>query len=57
MLPGEGLHEQEEGFFEFVQSRSESAVEKWAQLLNYPILNMDETNPMEANVNFIIKQI
>lgn len=57
MLPGGDLHEQEEGFFEFAKSRSESAVEEWIQLLSCPILRIDGTKPIEENIGFIINQI
>ncbi len=57
MLPGGDLYEQEEEFFEFVKSRSESTVEEWIQLLNCPILRIDGTKPIEENIDFIINQI
>ncbi len=57
MLPGGDLHEQEEKFFEFVKSRSDSTVEEWIQLLSCPILRIDGTKPIEANIDFIINQI
>lgn len=56
-LPGGDLYEQEEEFFEFVKSRSESTVEEWIQLLNCPILRIDGTKPIEENIDFIINQI
>ena len=57
MLPGGDLHEQEEGFFEFVKSRAENTVKEWVQLLSCPILRIDGTKPVEENVDFIINQI
>ena len=57
MLPGGDLHEQEEEFFEFVKSREENMVEEWVQLLSCPVIRIDGTKPIEANIDFIIKQI
>lgn len=57
MLPGGDLHQTEEAFFEFVKSRSESTVEEWVQRLSCPIIRIDGTNPIEANINFTINQI
>ena len=57
MLPGGDLHEQEELFFDFVKSRAEDVVEKWAQSLPCPILRVDGTKPFEENVNFIMSRI
>ena len=57
MLPGGDLYEQEEEFFEFVKSRSESTVAEWIQLLSCPILRIDGTKPIEENIDFIINQI
>ena len=51
------MHEQEEKFFEFVKSRSESAVEEWIRLLSCPILRIDGTKPIEENIDFILNQI
>lgn len=57
MLPGGDLHEQEEGFFEFVKSRVENTVKEWVQLLSCPIIRIDGTKPIEENIDFIIKEI
>ena len=57
MLPGGDLHEQEEGFFEFVRSRSESVVEEWIQRLICPVLKIDGTRPVEENQGFILSQL
>ena len=57
MLPGGDLHEQEEGFFEFVKSRAENTVKEWVQLLSCPIIRIDGTKPIEENIDFIIKEI
>ena len=57
MLPGGDLHEQEEGFFEFVKSRAEDTVKEWVQLLSCPIIRIDGTKPIEENIDFIIKEI
>ena len=57
MLPGGDLHGQEEGFFEFVRSRPEDWVKKWVGQLNCPVFRVDGTKPIEANVDFMIRQI
>lgn len=57
MLPGGDIHEQEEGFFEFVKSRAENTVKEWVQLLSCPIIRIDGTKPIEENIDFIIKEI
>ena len=56
MLPGGDLHEQEEGFFEFVKSRAENTVKEWVQLLSCPIIRIDGTKPVEENVDFIYSE-
>ncbi len=53
ILPGGNLQEQEENFFRFVESRSESAVEEWIQTLTCPILRLDGTKPIAENVECI----
>lgn len=57
MLPGGDLYEKEDGFFEFVKSRSESTVEEWVRRLSCPIIRIDGTTPIEVNINFIINQM
>ena len=57
MLPGGDLHEQEEEFFHFVESRKEEDVEEWLQSLSGPIIRVDGTRSVEENVILIIEQI
>ena len=57
MLQGGDLHEQEEGFFEFVRTRSGSVVEEWIQRLSCPVLKIDGTKPVEENQGFILSQL
>lgn len=57
MLPGGDLHEQEEGFLNFVKSRTENAVEDWVQSLSCPIIRVDGTKPIAENTKLIIEQI
>ncbi len=57
MLAGGDLHEQEERFFDFVDSRPEDTVEKWVKSLKCPILRIDGTKPVEENVDLVIKRI
>lgn len=57
MLPGGDLYEQEERFFALVRSRTEDTAKKWVRSLHCPIIRIDETKPVEENVNFIILQM
>ena len=57
MLPGGDLYEQEEQFFNFVQSRAENSVEEWIQSLSCPIIRVDGMQPIERNVDFILNQM
>ena len=57
MLPGGDLHEQEEVFFHFVESRKEEDVEEWLQSLSCPIIRVDGTRSVEENVILIVEQI
>ena len=57
MLPGGDLYEQEERFFDFVQSRAENSVEEWIQSLKCPVIRVDGTKPLEENINFIKEQL
>lgn len=57
ILPGGDLQEQEERFFDFVQSRPERLVEDWVQTLNCPVLRVDGTEPIEDNIRKITEWI
>ena len=57
MLKGGDLYEQEEAFFDLVNSRPEHYAEEWVQSLNCPVIRIDGTKPIEENVIFIMKQI
>lgn len=57
MLPGGGLYEQEEKFFDFVRSRDESTVEEWVQSLRCPVIHIDGTRSVKENVKFVTEQI
>ena len=57
MLAGGELHEQEESFFAFVQSRAENTVEEWVQSLDCPVIRVQGTKPIEENVSFVMGQI
>ncbi len=53
MLLGGDLYEQEEAFFNFVESRAENTVEEWIQCLKCPIIRIDGTKPIEENIYYI----
>lgn len=57
MLLGGDLYEQEERFFDLVNSRAENTVEKWIQSLSCPIIRIDGTKSIEENVNLVMEQI
>ncbi len=57
MLAGGDLHEQEERFFDFVNSRPEDTVEEWVKSLKCPILRIDGTKPVGENVDLVIERI
>lgn len=57
MLPGGDLHEHEEKFFHFVESRAENTVKEWGQSLRFPVIRVDGTRPIEENLALIITRI
>lgn len=57
MLSGGDLYEQEESFFDLVNSRAEDTVEEWIKCLKCPVIRIDGTKPIKENVNFIIEEI
>lgn len=57
MLPEGDLYESEERFFEFVASRPEDTVEKWAQLVGCPIIRVDGTQSIEESIRYIINEM
>lgn len=57
MLPGGDLFEQEERFFDFVESRAENTAEEWIKLLRCPVIRIDGTKPIGENVAIIVELI
>jgi len=57
MLIGGDLYDQEEAFFQMVESRQDDYVENWLQKVNCPIIRVDGTKPIEDNVEYIIQVI
>lgn len=57
MLMGGDLHDQEEAFFQMVDSRNDDYLENWLQQVNCPILRVDGTKPVAENVAYIIRAI
>lgn len=55
MLPGGNLYEQENEFFNMVESRAENEVDEWVRSLECPVIRVDGTRPIEENVDVIIK--
>ncbi len=54
---GGDLYEDTHKFYEFVQSRDNSYVEKWLDTLSCEIIRIDGTKPIEENINLIVKHI
>lgn len=50
MLPGGDLYEKEEQFFDMVEKRPESYTTKWLETVDMPIIRVDGTCAIEANV-------
>lgn len=57
MLTGGDLYEQEERFFDLVNSRPENTVEEWILSLKCPIIRIDGTKAIQENVDFIVEQL
>ena len=57
MSAGGDLYEQEESFFQMVESLPEDYVENWVQTLNCPIIKVDGTKPVDEIVLTIVKQM
>lgn len=57
MLLGGDLHEQEEKFFRFVESREENIVKEWVKSLKCPVIRIDGTKSIDENANFIMEYI
>ena len=57
MLLGGDLYNQEEAFFQMVESRQGNYVENWLQTVKCPIIRVDGTKPIDENVEYIINSI
>lgn len=57
MLLGGDLYNQEESFFQMVESRQDNYVENWLQTVKCPIIRVDGTKPIDENVEYIINSI
>lgn len=57
MLMGGDLHNQEEAFFQMVESRQDDYITDWLQKVNCPIIRVDGTKPIEDNVEYILQVI
>ena len=53
MLIGGDLYNQEEAFFQMVESRRDDYVENWLKTVKCPIIRVDGTKPTEENVEYI----
>ena len=57
MLPGGDLYETEENFFAVVESRTEQYVDGWLSEMNCPIIQIDGTEPIDQNTEYIAKKL
>lgn len=57
MLPGGDLYEKEEKFFDMVQNRPEDYTTKWLETVDMPIIRVDGTCEIEANVEKIKEEL
>ncbi|MCI5955503.1 MAG: AAA family ATPase [Clostridiales bacterium] len=57
MLKGGDLYEQEQRFFDFVESRDKNTVEEWVRSLHCPVIRIDGTKPIEKNVALILSRL
>ncbi|MCL2407504.1 MAG: AAA family ATPase, partial [Defluviitaleaceae bacterium] len=55
VLTGGDMYEQERGFFEFVKTRPISKIDEWEKTLTCPIIEIDGTESLRANVDYIVK--
>lgn len=55
MLMGGDLYQQEEAFFQIVDSRQEDAIEKWLKQVSCPVIRVDGTKPIAENVAYILQ--
>ena len=54
---GGDLYDQEEAFFQTVESRQDDYIENWLQTVKCPIIRVDGTKPIAENVEYIIHAI
>lgn len=57
MMPGGDLYDQEESFFQMVESRREDCVESWVQTMRCPVIRVDGTKPIQENLEIITRYI
>jgi len=57
MLIGGDLHDQEEAFFQMVESRRDDYIEDWLQMVKCPIIRVDGTKTIDENVKHIIHEL
>lgn len=57
MLIGGDLHDQEEAFFQIVESRRDDYIEDWLQMVKCPIIRVDGTKTIDENVKHIIHEL
>ena len=57
MLPGGDLYEKEEQWFKLVESRPENYAEEWLKTMDCPVIRVDGTKPVDANIDYILEYI
>ena len=57
ILPGGDLYDKEEAWFSLTDSRSEDYTTQWLETINYPVIRVDGTLPVQQNVDYIVSAI
>jgi adenylate kinase family enzyme len=56
VLKGGDMYEQEQKFFNFIDSRPLSEIDKWAETLTCPIIHIDGTEDWRINATYIVER-
>ena len=54
ILPGGDLYEKENKWFSIMDNRPDTYVTDWLETLDFPVIRIDGTLPVENNVNYLV---
>ena len=54
ILPGGDLYEKENKWFSIMDNRPDTYVTDWLETLDFPVIRIDGTLPVEKNVNYLV---